>query len=365
MPSNITLKNLTPKPRYGEVSPLVDTDPLLRFGFRPEPPGPPPTGVFFSENFDTQLDWNSGQFKIDGANPQNVYSVRIADDDWTPSNGHPDREECLIIDGTRAYNNTGKSAKFHRMSTDPSWEWNSEDILLWYFPEGMNSVYVEFMVRFDDNWTYGVETGASKLFRVFAWNGEQPLYQFFDGGNSGPLFVWDKLETADYGTRNPLTMRGGPYGDNYTLDSSDYAGLDPNGNFSDKLAGQGLNGTTPRLPDKLNGGLIPTSGVVQHPQVWGPAGTWTKMAFFVQMNSAPGVKDGHIKMWIDDKQIVNGTTINWVKPPASGPAFMPKWNCIAFGGNDYFHHYPSSARRSEWYAIDNIVMRHDIPEGLS
>ena len=49
----------------------------------------------------------------------------------------------------------------------------------------------------------------------------------------------------------------------------------------------------------------------------------------------------------------------------SGPSFVPKWNCVAIGGNDYFHAYPTADRRSEWYAIDNLIMRHDIPEGLN
>lgn len=366
---SVILKNLLPKMRYGDIAPLGDTSSSGRFGYRPPPPQPPPTGIFFTENFDAQADYISAQFKANGAMPANVYAMRIADDLWTPSNGHPDREECLIIDNTRTYNGTGKSVKFHRMSnsnpTNNTAMWNSEDIMLWYFPDGMLQVYVEYMVRFDDNWTFGVDTGASKLFRIFSWNGQGNIFQFFEGGNSGPLFVWDKEETALYGTRNPLSMRGGPWGSNYYMSGSDFGNVTPNSNFTNSLINQGLNGTTPQLPDKLNGGFIPNSGIASHAQVFGPAGTWTKMAFFVKMNSDPNTADGELKMWIDNKQIVNGSGIHWVKPPASGAAFIPKWNCIAFGGNDYFHAYPTEDRRSEWYAIDNIVMRHDIPGGLS
>jgi len=367
--SNIVLYNLSPKSRYGETAPLGDTSSIARFGFRSAPPTPTPQGVFFTENFAAQPDYTSAQFKASGAKPANVYTMRIADDLWTPSNGHPDREETFIIDSTRTLGGVGKSAKFHRMSnsnpTNNTAMWNSEDIILYYFPDGESQIYVEYMIRFDDNWTFGVDTGASKVFRIFSWNGQGDVFKFFEGGNSGPLFVWDKEETLTYGTRNPLAMRGGPWGQNYYMSGSDFGNITPNSNFTSSLINHGKNGTTPQLPDKLNGGLIPNSGAASHAQVFGPPGTWTKMAFFVKMNSAPGVADGELKMWIDDKQIVNGSGIVWVKPVASGTSFVPKWNCVGFGGNDYFHAHPSEQRVSEWYAITNIVMRNDIPGGLS
>jgi len=84
------------------------------------------------------------------------------------------------------------------------------------------------------------------------------------------------------------------------------------------------------------------------------------MAFFIKMNSAPGVFDGVLKQWIDDYRIHNITTMNWVESDRD----MVQWTSVALGGNDWFNLYPDSMRVEEWYAIDDFVIRDSIPQEL-
>ena len=241
---------------------------------------------------------------------------------------------------------------------------------------GEDSLYVEFWVTFDPNWTTdGDGPNTNKLFRVYAFDDETPgtrVFRYFPTGDSGPIFFWNYAKSPRYGLRNPYAMRGGPYGENY------YDIPRPQGwpravnrgssslNFVADTVGQGTGGSTPQIPDRVNGGVLAddTDGLVSHEQVFGPpsARRWTKMAFFVQMNSAPGVADGMIRQWIDDVQIMSNSNIGWIGPTSETRDV--RWNIVGIGGNDYFAIPPDSARHEEWYAIDDLVVRRTIPPAL-
>ena len=133
----------------------------------------------------------------------------------------------------------------------------------------------------------------------------------------------------------------------------------------EKLGGMGVNGEDPKLPDRVNGGYIPLdpSVTISHDQIFGPGDSWTKMAFYVKMNSKPDATDGIFRQWINDEQIFNVTTIPWIRSSSSEDE-NAKWNLVAIGGNDFFQTYDNSERHEEWYSIDDVVIRNDIPESL-
>jgi hypothetical protein len=343
--------------------------------------------VIFEENFDDQPDWTSAMHSSDTVQsadthiiPEGWYSIR-QDPVWAPSTGHPDRHESIeILESNADKARSGsKSYVSWRDSYDAGWDyWGSESMMVKYFPQGYDQLYVEFWVRFDDNWmreyVQGTDAAGSKMFRISSWRGEGQgnEYQAFGGGDLGPIFIWDHNITG-YGVRNAMSLRGGPHGDNYGFVTGDIEDAprslvgsgDLNMNFTGDVQGRGIDGTTPKIPDKLNGGFITTDpyASVSHDQIFGPGDTWTKMAFFVKMNSSPGAKDGVLIEWMDDQQIFKLETIPWIRPSTTEDE-NAKWNLVAIGGNDFFQTYPNDQRHEEWYAYDDLVIRTDIPSYL-
>ena len=343
--------------------------------------------VLFEESFDDQPDWTPVlNGSTDGTQrasshviPEGWYSIRH-DPTWAPSTGHPDRHETIEIlasNSDKARGGRGKSMVSYRDSHDPGWKrWNSESMMVKYFPEGYDQLYVEFWIRFDNDWTRqrisGVPDPTSKLFRISSWRGNGSEYQAFGGGDLGPIALWDYTVNS-YGVRNRLSFRGGPHGDNYGFDSGDISGLprslvgsgDLSMNFTADVKGMGVGGEDPKIPDRVNGGFINlnSNSTIGHDQIYGPGGAWTKMAFFVKMNSSPGARDGIFRQWLNGVQIFNVTTIPWIRTSSSENE-NAQWNLVAIGGNDFFQSYPNSERHEEWYSIDDLVIRTDIPEDL-
>lgn len=344
--------------------------------------------IIFQDDFDSQPDWNSGlaenntgAFPVNGAGPDRIqrtgthkiplgWSSVYQEPKWAPSTGYPDRHEVIEIltsNSDKARGGAGKSFVERRDSSlDPLYKWNSDGQLMKIFDAGYDQLYIEFYIRFGSDWTLTPSEDTSKIFRVGSWSGQGSEFQAFSGGEQGPLFLWDWKQDK-YGIRNVQTLRGGPYGENYTMTDAQ-KGSHPRGslNFTTDTVGMGFNGSTPKIPDRVNGGYISDNltQLVSHQQVYGNLGEWTKVAFFVKMNSAPGVNDGWLVQWLNDVQILNVRDISWISPSATDPQKMVKWNFFSIGGNDYFKSYPDAERRQEWYAIDDVLIRDDMPDYL-
>lgn len=337
--------------------------------------------VLFEEHFDNQPDWHSAMHSTDRIQRDNIpsgwYSIR-QDPVWAPSTGHPDKHETIEIlskNAAWARGGVGKSMVSWRDSYEQNSYWGSESILLKYFPEGYNEIYVEFWIRFGDNWSRG-DTGAlSKLFRISSWsedlNSSFDEYGFGGGRENGPVVLWDHTVNS-YGLRNTIALRAGPHGDNYGFKEGDILDLprslitgssgDLTLGYTGNPNGNEENGNNPNLPDRVNGGVLNTDRYASetHDQIFGAGASWTKMAFYVKMNSAPDVKDGVFRQWLNGQPIVHIKTIPWIKA-SSTENEKAKWNIVAIGGNDYFREYPNSERVEEWYSIDDVVVHDSIP----
>ena len=79
----------------------------------------------------------------------------------------------------------------------------------------------------------------------------------------------------------------------------------------------------------------------------------------MKLNSAPDLKNGKFYQWIDNKRMVSLDAVCWFK---SGMV-SPEINFFSIGGNDWFHTYPDSQQRTEWLSYDNLIIRHNAPEG--
>jgi len=329
--------------------------------------------TLYQNNFDDTSDWTSADRTL----PDDWYSYR-ADPTWAPSTGFPSNHEPIeILSGNtdKARGGTGKSAVFWRESN--AGQWRNDKILAHRIEGGSKALYVEFYISFSPTWTIsGSGSDTSKIFRVYSWDedGTDPprLYYFGGGRNAGPVFFWNYAQNEIYGQRNFVAFRGGPHGENYFMSRpEDFPRQMNNGdsalNFTFELSEQGVNGTMPLIPDRVNGGYLSDNldQTVRHQQVfgWPSDRRWTKLAFYVEMNSAPGVADGILMQWIDDVQTLNQRKIPWIGPTDSLEDI--NWDIVAIGGNDNFGRYPASERYEEWYAIDDLVVMDSIPETLA
>jgi len=361
--------------------------------------------VIFSETFDDQPDWTSGlpendrgTFSMSGSvqggwdvDVVQTAGVHTLPDGWdfvrqtpsyAPSLGDADRHETLEVSSkstaenpNRAKGRIGKSLVSWRDSDISKGEnsFQSDGILLKYYPEGFDQLYIEFWVNFSDTTvaTYynpdykTATTGLSKLFRVYHWDGSGLTFDYYS--NKNPNFLWGfegrPTSQSGYGFRNLLS------GLTRRTDSGDPSQskfIDHRGSPSNDLPSSyhpstltAYNGSA--LIDKRDGGVMgPNVGAIDIDQIFGDESQWTKVAFFVKMNSAPGAYDGQLIQWIDDRKIIEINTMQWVASTRD----MVKWNAFGFGGNDNFNKYPNELRHEEWYAFDDIMVATEIPAEL-
>lgn len=319
--------------------------------------------VIFSENFDSQPDFTSTmhttekrQESNNSVIPEGWYGL-YQGTQWSPETGYPDNHaslEILAENADKARGERGKSAVHWRESFDLGWKnWASDSQLVRLLDKQYDSIYVEFYIRFSPEW-WGRENESnfmSKLFRVGSWSGEGSAYSGFDG-NIGPLMIWD-YKRDSYGVRNSIAFRGGPHGENYSFNNEfpEFISL----NYGGHTAGQAEDGSDPKLVDQVSGGyLVSQSGPISHEQVFGPSDQWTKIAFYLKINSSPGVEDGILRQWVNGVRIVNREDIPWIQENEANK--LVGWNYIAIGGNDYFRPYPNDMRYEDWYAIDDLVV---------
>jgi len=383
IPANITIEGRTPATIKGRVAPLIDTAEAARGGYRAGDNSS--VSLIFSDNFNDQTDWapldssfGAATFRWDGDVMPVGWDAAYNDLDRYSANKNI---RISASDSEDARGGTGRCLKCfrenHYNASFPN-QFNSNGTLGKLLTEGLDDIYIEFYIKFSPGWTYSDGVNAnSKLFRVFSSPGEISEFWSAFGGQQGPLFFWAWVDDANFGVRNALEFRGGPYGENYN--ATNYAdtfltglgrGLvslgDASMNWTSDLQGALSTGATPVVADLVNGGSLPSSGNVTHAQVYGSV--WHKIAFRLKMNSAPNEPDGIFQQFLNDQLIVDSLTVRWTGP-TSEP--MPKWNAVAFGGNDRFGDAPDSGaswvnddEREEWYVIDDVKVYSGLPEGL-
>ena len=326
--------------------------------------------VIFADNFDGQPDWTSTMFSTAGMQKGSAGAVLPDGWDliyqgtkWAPETGFNSNHaslELLKKNVDKARGEDGKSAVMWRESYSRGWNnWASDSQLWKRLDNGYEELYVEFYIRFSPNWWQRTLTNtaswASKILRVGSWDG---VGDEVNGaaGSLGPIAFWDYKQDA-YGVRNVLAFRGGPWGENYKFNGGYGTGVSLN--YTKDTAGQEEKGYDPAHTNVLTGTPLVNGPTAWHEDVFGSTEHWTKMAFYVKMNSAPGSKDGIFRQWVNDERIVNREDVPWVMENSENK--MVKWNFVAIGGNDFFQPYPNEQRFEDWYAIDDVVVRFLMP----
>lgn len=345
--------------------------------------------ILFEESFDDQPDYTSTMFGQEEGRQDATQGDPLPEgwtgayvvSKWNPEDGYPTKHashEILARNSGRG--GTGKSIRHWRESftlASGRVPWNSDSQLIKApidpdNPEGTNELYVEFWIRFSENWFQrGWPSGrypggwTSKIFRAASWT-PGGNFESGVGRDLGPMFYWD-YRADNYGIRNVTAFRGGPPAniagtDNYKV--ATVQNFEGSGNYNARdIAGQGIKGEDPQLRNQVSGGLLAdTEELVTHEMLFGPPERWTKIGFYLKMNSAPGVPDGVLSQYINGHRIKHLDNIPWVETNEKN--IMVKWNHISIGGNDYFAPYPNDMMFEDWYEIDDIVVRSDLPEDL-
>lgn len=376
MTRTLRLKDLESAAANATEQPFFTTGASGRDGVRgtvSEPADPPAVGILFEEHFDDQPDFTSimhptssdlgNQEVVLGDTLPNNWDKLFAQARWTPDTGYPDNHpslEILAANSDKSRSGTGKSAVYWRESYGSSW--NSDAQLIKLLDSYHTEIYAEFWMRFSPNWwqrdVNNFGPWDSKMFRIGSWSGTGEIWNS-QGGEVGPRFFWG-YKKDDYGLRSLITLKEGPHGSNTDTSTGGQGSL----NYKNHIEGMGVNGSDPEIPDLINGGFIKdAAGSIEHEQVFGTADVWTKMGFYLKVNSEPGAPDGILRMWINDVQFWNDTGITWYDTNST-PEQMVGWNYFAIGGNDYFGGEPRENLFEDWWALDDLVVRDNIPEDL-
>ncbi len=319
-------------------------------------------GVLFEENFDGMDDWTTESRDTVGPLPPG-FDYGYTGETWHPTDTAGSLASMSITgrDPEQVFGGAGKALIVTYESAGSGY--TSDGFLTRDIPPS-DEVYVRFRMRFEPGFNAERANGSIKLFRILSYDGTGSRSRFFGGGNSAPIYIfnWSK---SDYGVRHKHAFRCDDQATTYYCTNPSITGGprsvvngDMSANFSSDIAD-----LAPGLPDLLNGGTIPSSGTVEHDQVYGDV--WHTMELYVKLNSAPTVNDGILRVRIDGRDIIDMSEIPWIGANGSMDA---RWNSVSFGGNGRYLWNTRSgdpvSDRERWVAIDDILIRDSLPAAL-
>jgi hypothetical protein len=221
--------------------------------------------------------------------------------------------------------------------------------------------------------------GKKKFFRIYRWNEEGGWQQQLGTANA-PRYIQTFIAdgNSQYGINYHVSLRtSSEAGAKTCSGTQSVTGTTWTGdgtfNFTSKILSQAIGGGDPLLYDKKaadGSKLDPTADIkldIDH--VLGVSTNandrdrWTKFGCWIKMNSAMGVKDGELKLFIDDVRYQKIHSIDWVKADGN-PDSMSGFNMVTFGGNSNFNSFPDEVQHEECYAYDDIKIMTELPEHL-
>lgn len=312
----------------------------------------------FEDNFDDQVDF-ANSIGSPNSNGTAAWACRNGAEDaceslpegWDVySSGerfHPD-----IIDNPSAQpgvqitdfeprGGSGKSMIVWDESYGTNAQWGSDALLGKKFSPGYNDIYTEMWIKFQPNyrWQYMETTKGINYAKVLrmSHSDSDPISTGGNGTNA-PLTILDiKVWSDDFfdGPRtNRIALQAQPRCDpqetNYRCPGRDF-GL--TGNIS--VPGvPGINGDASFLDTFGNG-------------------DWHKIGMRMALNSAPGVEDGILMIWYDDKLVSSSSNVTFLETGAPENHLI---TTVLLGGNMNNVVEPEANQFEQWYAIDDVRM---------
>jgi len=318
--------------------------------------------IIFEDNFDDQPDWQTDTKNSLGSIPLGWDAGRT-DEQWHPFSASWSMPSMLISgdDVNKVYGSSGKSfISYSESFNDTTNNGFTSDGFITKDILPREEVNIEFKIKFQPGFAADSEGGQIKLFRLLSWNGISPRNKFFTSWNSWPIYIYDWAQNT-YGLRHFHAFRCDDQETNYFCTNPaisdaprEISSGDMSANFTTDIS------SFPNLiPDLENGGVIPTSGIISHNQVYGT--DWHKMEYNLRQNSWPWVRDGILKVWLDGNVIIDMKQIPWIWNDGD---MNSKWNSFSIGWNDNFHFNLDSlapvSDRERWYAIDDVIVYNPV-----
>lgn len=352
---------ISARERWFAIDDLVISDQV------PDVENAPITGTQFAESFDSQDDWQTGDKDNIYTLPNNWDYART-DETWHPVD-HTDAQPSIKISGDtpeQVFGGNGKAlVNYVESYNDTSNGGFTSDGVLSKDLTPTDELYVQFKLKFQPGFAANDEYGTLKLFQALSYDNEGPREKLNEQGHSAPVYYFEWVQ-SEWGLRHSHKFRCDAQSDNfYCTDPKiqnppreiNWGGMSTN-YTSD------ISSLAPQIPDLVMGGNIPSTGTVYHNQVFGDQ--WHNLAFYLKQNSAPGVTDGTLKVWLDDNLIINMNEIAWI---GNNGDMDSKWNNVTFGGMEKFHFNLDETApisdRERWYSIDDIIILDHVPTDSS
>lgn len=297
--------------------------------------------ILFEDNFNNQADWSPVQTLTSkdctdncSTLPAGYNAYRIQGSCFANGVGH----NTLNIDSTNYRGNSGKAFTFWSEGCGDKGGWFSDGLLGVYLPDSYPELYMSVYIKFQPGWqwwTGGTTSPEQKFLRIAHYDGGGSPFVFFESGNTKPLTTI-LLSKWRSGLSNIALMTNYRYENVYYPASATPSHSSDNTNY---LGTGNYNGTG---QDFWDPGMIGD-------------GNWHQLEYYVKLNSAVGVPDGIMRVWIDGKLVAEQTNLAWGDVGAQeSPRKL--WNYIMLGGNDFNKFASYTEGKEQWYAIDDFVV---------
>lgn len=314
--------------------------------------------ILFEDNFDNQSDWHSKQ-GADSISWPSTYSGTCTT--YCPPGGWTayrvsrtlfsnDTLDTYVIDSASAYGGSGKGLTYNIESTGGYNTWTADNYSSTWVGGGMNvylgngtnydELYVQYKMKYKEGWR---------------WNHPDHLFKHVE---------WKMIGLDSYKCTIPGTCT------NHLGNTCDPVARYPSGGgcvepaaaiaqyFNASTSGQ--SNTNPivrpmisiRRAPVYNSSLGPLNWTQNLPQ----DNNWHTYEFNVKMNSAPGVADGCVKMYVDGTLINSNCSIDWEMSDTPSDFQAIGWNWISFFDNITISAHDIAEQQHQQLYFDDVVV---------
>lgn len=301
--------------------------------------------LVLEENFDDQLDFATQATRSFCQDSGARGSCENLPDGWTDfvDNGrwHPSEiegsEAGLQINATAGRGGAGKSLVIWDESYGAPSQWGSDAMLATRLEAPAKDIYTEMWLKYQPGYRWhhlepfsSRGLNYSKVMRITSVVPDAYAFSYFSGGTNEVIALADTVlwafdsngERIDRG-RMDVAARCAPRGTNYRC-GDDVGGI--RGDLQD----------TTRFEERFGGGAT---------------SDWHKIGLRAKLNSAPGVADGILQVWVDDVLQAEALNMTFLGDAADPELLL---NMVSFGGNLHNYPEPEAERFEQWHAIDDI-----------
>lgn len=328
--------------------------------------------MIFDADFDNQADWKNTKANYhltypsedveEASNIPGKFDSFYTSEMWHKNGGRnriptAGKQPSGQITGFQKRRDGGKSFVVYDESWGAKMQWGSDAQLGKDLPENYQELWVEFYIKFQNDWVWMDVLNASeksqqsilKLFRARHVPDnyvDKTRYDFFGVGGraKAPVYMLDlKSWTGE-----------GLYGDPFS-----YARLSPfvRGFTPQKLIGVDENYFLKDYEDEES---IRQDGTesLSFAEVF-QTGDWVKINIRVKMDSFPGAGDGIEEVWINDILEKSRYDIPFRR---HGEGEGVGFNWFSIGGNAHNYPFPEDEQHEQWYAITDLKIYDSRPE---